>query len=461
MYPGPCSVYWYSGLFLQPQHLQLMDLHQQWLSEEYIRLRFPWHYGIWEWSLNEHVLKTGGILFEKLSVILPGGTLLKFPENCAIKKRNISADWKNKDRPLAIWLMIRSFAPREANVTADETVAEGQSSRWMTVTQEREMPDVYQKDAPGAAVTCLKYAACLMTDEEKKEAIDFEGILLMRLCMRGGEIVVDETCSPPALTLTGTPVLSRWIHNSHAQIAALTARVSVLCHEGRPYRHYDRLTLQMLKLTLVRTLSVLSRYLQTPQVSPWHWFCQLEQCRAELLSLEPVSSGVMPDTEPYDHAAPLPGLTSLQSAIMRWGTELNRPGGQRIVFSPAPGGGDRWVADVSALTERCVSTVWLSLGFSGMDSDPYRAPVSQVKLAAESRIDSIVQYSLRGVGLWPDAGGPAGEIRPPDTVYCQTDLKDDRWKELLRTGRAVVYWPGAPEDAAVSLITETDDEHPD
>lgn len=459
MYPGQCPVYWHTGLFLQPQHLQSMDLHQQWLSEEYARLHSPWHYGTGEWSLNESVLKNGGILFEKLSVVMPGGTLLRVPENCTIKKRNISGIWVNKDQPLNIWLMIKLFDPHNANVVYDVGPEGPAEYRWVTWTEEREMPDMYQKDAPSASVTYLKYSACLMTDEEKKDATDFEGIRLMRLCYQGGEIVMDPAYSPPALFLAGSPVLSRWAVSCHAQITALATRLSELCCDGKSFRHYDRMTLQLFKLVLLRTLCVLTRYLQTPQLSPWYWFCQLEQCLAELRACGSAYPSGVSEPVRYDHSDPLAGLETLYSAIMQWGTELRRPESIRITFSPAPEGGDRYVADVSALSGNRCSPVWLVLDVPGMDSQWHPVPAGQVKLAADRRIDSIVQHSLRGVGLHPARHLPAGETVSPGPVYFEVDQNDALWKEIVLSGRAVIYWPGVSDNAVVSLITEPENEH--
>lgn len=73
------NVHWHEGLFLQPQHLQLMQRRLQLEMRAARALLCPQFYGVVEGKLSYDDLADGRIRFERLHVILPSGQEVRFP----------------------------------------------------------------------------------------------------------------------------------------------------------------------------------------------------------------------------------------------------------------------------------------------------------------------------------------------------------------------------------------------
>lgn len=66
MIQAQLPVYWYSGLYLQPQHFQSMDLHQSWQHAQHWRHGKPWQSGIVKAQVNPHALLDFTVEFHAL-----------------------------------------------------------------------------------------------------------------------------------------------------------------------------------------------------------------------------------------------------------------------------------------------------------------------------------------------------------------------------------------------------------
>jgi predicted component of type VI protein secretion system len=53
MYSEQQQIYWHSGLYLQPQHFQSLDLHHEWQLAQRIQLAQPYNHGLIEVEINK------------------------------------------------------------------------------------------------------------------------------------------------------------------------------------------------------------------------------------------------------------------------------------------------------------------------------------------------------------------------------------------------------------------------
>lgn len=87
MYPEQQQIYWYSGLYLQPQHFQSMDLHHSYMLAQQRQLAQPWNVGVIKCDINQQTLIDFSLNIDKLRVLLPSGDYLEYPGNCYIEPR--------------------------------------------------------------------------------------------------------------------------------------------------------------------------------------------------------------------------------------------------------------------------------------------------------------------------------------------------------------------------------------
>ncbi len=72
-------IYWYSGLYLQPQHFQSIDLHHSFMLARNRQLSQPYYQGYYECHINDNLLKEDTIRIEKIKAVLPSGYYIEYP----------------------------------------------------------------------------------------------------------------------------------------------------------------------------------------------------------------------------------------------------------------------------------------------------------------------------------------------------------------------------------------------
>jgi len=196
MYTEQQQIYWHSGLYLQPQHFQSIDLHNEWQHAQIVELERPYNQGLIKLVINEAALNDYVIKIDNIRLIMPDGTFLSMPGNCQVEKRNFRDIWKQRDQPLTIWLALRRFDPLHNNVTTLEKEHDRAVTRWINAGENRVMRDVYDH-APDAAVARLCYNVRLLTGAEIIDAVDCECMPLTRLRFVNDSVTLDPAFSPP------------------------------------------------------------------------------------------------------------------------------------------------------------------------------------------------------------------------------------------------------------------------
>ncbi|EPP8181347.1 type VI secretion system baseplate subunit TssK, partial [Escherichia coli] len=80
-------VYWYSGLYLQPQHFQSIDLHHSFMLARTRQLSQPHHQGYYECRINDDLLKEDTVRIEKIKAVLSSGHYIEYPGNCVVQDK--------------------------------------------------------------------------------------------------------------------------------------------------------------------------------------------------------------------------------------------------------------------------------------------------------------------------------------------------------------------------------------
>ena len=77
---------------------------------------------------------------------------------------------------------------------------------------------------------------------------------------------------------------------------------------------------------------------------------------------------------------------------------------------------------------------------------------SSPKLAAHSRIETVVSRALTGVRMERLQRAPYGVSAGHDAAIWRLDLEDALWKEAYESGRICLHWLGLPVSARLLLV---------
>ena len=110
-------VFWHQGLFLQPQHLQLQDLHNEMQRRTISSIGFPYFWGVIEAGLSEGYLQNNLISLTGGEFLFKDGTHVSLGENAKLVPRTFEDAMIRVDKALNVYVGIKKFSAHESNVT--------------------------------------------------------------------------------------------------------------------------------------------------------------------------------------------------------------------------------------------------------------------------------------------------------------------------------------------------------
>lgn len=452
------QIYWHSGLYLQPQHLQSLDLHYAWLHARHRQQAQPYNYGISEMSVNRAALNDYVMSVDSISFFLPGGDYLTYPGNCRIQKRNFRDAWKLRDHPLTLWLALPRFDAAHCNVTLPEKENSHVVTRWLSMANAPLMKDVHGS-GPETEVNRILYNVLLLTSEEKEAATNCECIPLVRLCHEGEQVVFDSMFSPPAVTLCGSPSLHKLIESLVFEIGARTRKLE---EYKRPEQlvsrqeRSDQLIQLMAMRSLNRALPVLKNYMAAAQVHPWSIYNLLNQLVGELSSFSDCCNclGEWKGEENialyYDHEKLFDSFYRLRTTLTMLMNSLVLEDSTYIKLKNENG---IFCGEITKNQELKKGDVLLLLRTSEkILSQSGQFSAAGFKLASGNTIDGLIRHALPGVALTACENPPRGVPVRNDYYYFHIHHNSDQWRSVAENGEVAFYFPEMPDDLEVQLV---------
>lgn len=447
MYPEQQQIFWYSGIYLQPQHLQSVDLHHNYMLACHRQLAQPWNIGIIRFEYNKSTLVDFSLKIDRLQAILPSGEYLEYPGNCALVARQFRDAWKQPGKPFTLWLALRRFDPGHVNV------GDSPNSRWLH-RQETVMKDVYF-NGPECNVSRIQYNIQILSDEEKRAVVDCEFLPLMRIRLENGRVISDPHFCPPLVTLNGSPELKTLLDGLNAELAN---RAYQLAEYKNPEQLHNTsrgyMTQLLLMRTLNRTLPLLQHYCRTPTMHPWVVYGLLVQLVGELSSFNEKCNfngewaGVAP-LLPYDHFNLFSCFASARKLIIALLNNLTLEDNTWVTLFADKHRVFR--GDLKTLPWQKADTVLLMLRSETMTSTDCNDS-SGFKISSSSMVQNIIQHALPGItATWLNST-PCGVPHRKDTFYFQLNQQDSLWQTVKQQQNIAFYWDDAPTDLQVQII---------
>jgi type VI secretion system protein ImpJ len=452
-------IFWYQGLFLQPQHFQQNDLYYQSLlrhSQGHIQ---PHYWGVCTMEVLESALNNRIFEISAGEFLFPDGALAAFPENAILQSRSFKGVWP-EEKPFDIYLGLRKWRPEGENVAVlkDGDTPTDADVRFIAYANPREIRDVYYSGPP-AGVKFLRYYLKVFWESEIEGAGDYDLIHVARLEREMDNIRLSRIFVPPAVSVCGSKILLQTMQNIREQV---TARCHML-EEYKLPRETQFSDIGWNFITYLLALRSLNRYVPLlhhltesgAQIHPWHAYGLLRQIIGELsafservdaLGRTKDGTPLLPD---YDHNN-LGGC--FYEAWTLIGELLNEItlGAENIIHLERSDGSFKAPIPLSAFDSR--NAFYLVIGTSMDQQEVLRMFQHTAKVSSEERMPTLIQRALPGIPLEKGETPIPGLPQRAGTVFFRIDRSSNDWLEIQKAQSICVQWNEASEDSTIDLV---------
>lgn len=450
-------LFWRQGVFLQPQHFQLMDFAQRqrvYLSQAYSQKHF---WGVARLDINESALAEERLDVRGGEFFFDDGAFVSIPDGAPELVRSFAGLWTESEKPLDVYLALHRFNPSGANVTEVDSAEESQraNTRFYATREPAEVPDLLD-NGPPAQVTQLTFILKLFFGPERERMNDYHVIRIARLIRQGDKILVSPNYIPPCVNVDSSPTLANLVQEIR-DLVAVRCRVLEQYKSPNTMRRTEmdlRYMVYLLALlSLNRYLPVLNHARTADSLHPWEIYSVLCQFIGELstFSLTVNASGEARDGSqllpPYDHH----DLWACFAAARKLSGELL----EGIVLGPEylialTRREEFFVAEPPEGVFRQDTAYWLVLRTESPEAIP-EALSQHVKLSAATNITTLIALAVPGAGLEYSETPPSGMPSDPKVKYFKIDRNCPQWIEIEKTRTMSLYWPEAPEDLVAEI----------
>ncbi len=457
-------IFWYQGLFLQPQHFQRQDLLAQFRLQPFQTYMHPHFWGFGKLRIQEDVLKNETFEILECEALFPSGAWVVFPGNALLSSRSFKGVWTELDKTFNIYLGLRKWNAAGENVTLlkgpDEPVTA--TTRFVSYADPEEIRDIYQQ-APHAQIKFLNHALRIFWESELDGAGNYELIPVARLEFDGHEIVPARDFAPPSLSMTSTPSLLETVRGIREEI-------TLRCHVLEEYKHIGaspaaraaqtgeeaNYTMFLLALrSLSRYVPLLHHLTDDVQLHPWMAYGLLRSLVGELSTFSDridILGRLKDGTEllpAYRHDDPGGCFAEARTLISELLNGI-MVGAENIIHLIRDGDYFQERIPPEAFDNRNI--FYLVLRSSTAPDEWEQTVMSMIKISSAERLPVLIRRALPGMPLDRITVLPPGLPRRPDSCYFKLDRSGAEWEEIHRQQNICVYWGRAPEDANADIV---------
>jgi type VI secretion system protein ImpJ len=451
-------VFWYQGLFLQPQHFQQFDRYLQSLLTPYGTYQHPFFWGVCSLEVNRSGLANKVFEINRGEFLFPDQTWAVFPGNASVSPRALTSEYFSQGRPLRIYLGLPAWERSQKNVTIVKTgdYSHKSPTRYMASSEPDEMTDMLQGGHP-AQVKLMEYSLSIILEQELDEYAGWSLIPLAELIQNDNVITLSDEFVPPSMTVNSSPALSGLIRGTADQIA-------FRCHKLEEYKNARGLqssgvdSSYILFMLALRSLSrsvPLIEHAVHGNSHPWDLYGLFRSVIGELSTytnridcLGRLRDGaeLVPQ---YDHQNLYHCFDSVRTLI---GELLST-----IMIGPEaiiPLSQDNGLLSAPIPTEMLTGERMYYLTISTAESavNVISAMERIVKVSSSQHMKTLLMRALPGIGLIRCQTPPPGVPTRPNAFYFEIDQNHAQWPEIKKDRSLCLAWNKAPADLTAELI---------
>ncbi len=452
-------LFWHQGLFLQPQHFQLLDLYFRSLLSPFNNFMQPYFWGVGDCEIQTAALENQSFNLNSCELLFPDGTYTVFPGNAMIEGRSFEQAWVEGGKPFTVYIGLKKWDNAGKNVTVLsklENLAQT-TTRFITTTDPETIDDLHEGGIE-AHVKSLYYALKIFWEKEKDRLGDYITIPIAQLVRRGDEVVLSENYIPPCLNILKSKPLMKLVKDLRDQISAR-------CHQLEEYKiqrgihtaefgSRDMVFLLALR-SLNRYVPLLFHFTETHQVHPWSLYGLLRQLVGELSSfsskynvLGELSDGtrLLPS---YDHKDIWECFSSAQNMAIQLLDEITA-GPEYIINLLFDG--TYYTADLDPGMFEGLNRYYMILNTESDPKDVIKSLTNIAKLSSREDLPLLIVHHLSGIGLTHLMVPPQELPKRAHSIYFQIDHNSDKWAKVEKERNIAIYWDNAPEDLKIELM---------
>ena len=453
------SVFWHQGLFLQPQHFQLLERS---LGSQLIPLlRFPCPYlwGVRSLALHEPALNNRSFQVTSGEFLFPDGSYAVFPGNAMLLPRSFQDEWVEGGKPLTVFLGLKKWDNENKNVTVHSSLEEAHqdTTRFATASNPEEAPDLHQGKDP-ALVKRLSYVLRIFWGHEQDQLGRYSLIPLARLKRDGDQVVLSERFIPPCVALSASDALWKMLHEIKDQIAFRCRQLEEYKRQrgihSAEFGSRDMIYLLALR-SLARFVPALAHMTEAESVHPWTVYGLLRQLVGELSTFSDRVGAGGEDIDGnqllagYDHERLWEQFSSAQNLIATLLEEITA-GPEYIIRLEFEG--TFYAADLKPEIFEEGNRFYLAVTTEAEPGRVIKSLEEVAKASSREHLPILIARALPGVSLEHLPVPPQELPRRAKSTYFRLHHYGDQWVQVKKTHNLALYWDDAPEDLEIELM---------
>ena len=452
-------IYWYQGLFLQPQHFQQYDLYLQSLVEPLRNVNAPFPWGLKSIKISEASLKNN--VFELVSgeFFLKDGTWISIPGNAVAPSRVFHVDGLETGKPLRLYVGVHNWNWTDSNVTVvtQPSKMATAETRFVAPEDAEEIRDLHQ-GGRSAQVKTMQYLLKILREDELDNYPDYRVLPVAEIDYSDGTLSISERYIPPVLSIDSSPALKRLAHQTIDRIVSRCRKLE----EYKNPRGIQSSQVEMSYVVYLLALRSLSRFVpilyhlsEAGTVHPWEVYGVLRSVVGELSvytdridSLGQVAGGASL-VPAYDHEE-IHHCFSEVSILIGELLETLVIGPESIIHLRRKNGFFKAEIPSDILSE--TNSFYLVLQTAETKQKVLDTMQNIAKFGSVSVMKNLIERALPGLPLEYTLTPPPGLPKRPNSYYFVLDQSHAQWIEIRKTRSVCLFWHQAPNDTVVELV---------
>ncbi len=452
-------LFWHQGLFLQPQHFQLLDRYIQSLAHFAAPRIQPYFWGVAALKFQDAALGNLSLDISEGEFIFPDGAVVAYPGNSLLDSRSFSEGFFEGGKPLECYIGIRKWNTDGENVTVLPQLDNitNVSTRYVTSTEPADIVDLHQS-GPNAQIRTMFYALKIFWGSEVEQLGDYELIPITLLTRNGEEIIRSERFYPPCVSITADTSLQKTLIEIRDQLTARTHQLESY-KRARGIHTADfgaRDTVYLLALrSLNRYVPLLFHLTESPAVHPWQVYGVLRQIVGELSSFSEQINvlGELDDgsalISPYNHRRLHNCFSTIHQTMIRLLDEITA--GPEYVFELVYDGA-YFTTELPPAIFDGKNRFYLVLNAPEEQKKKLVRFDSMAKTGARESLPILIARALPGIKATHLESPPQELPRKTGALYYQIDINSDLWQQVQKNRNLAIFWDTAPDELKAELM---------
>lgn len=452
-------IFWYQGLFLQPQHFQQIGLYIQSLFTPLLNYSQPYFWGACQLQLNAAAISNHAFEIEQGEFIFPDGSWVKYPGNAVLQSYPLDSAKPDQNGSFTVYVGLRKMNPAGENISVigqnEDLTRIG--TRFVTDVSPDEVPDLF-KEGPLAEIRYMTFVLKIFLEHEIAALGDYQLMPVARLEFDGKNYKLARNFVPPTVLLGTSTVLLPILRNIQEQVAARCRLLEEYkCPRGsQSIEPEGSSVFSLLALrSLNRYLPLLNHVVETPTVHPWQAYGLLRQIIGELSSFTDRINALGRLTDgtallpAYDHENLWYCFDQARTLI---GELL-----EALVIGPEDiidlvRAGESFSAHLPLKVLDSQNIFYLLVRASGDAAQIRHQLQFLAKVGSSEQVPHLVNRALPGIPMEFHAVPPPGLPKRANSFCYRLDRRNALWQDIQRSQNFCLYWDAAPEDAAAELV---------